>query len=1074
MNLSVSSVSSCLILFLSAWSVRAIDGPLTPEQSLQYLRTEPGLKVELVAAEPMVVSPVAVAWDEKGRMFVVEDRGYPTGPGKGKAPVGQVVLLEDTDGDGKYDKRTVFADGLTFPNGVMCWDGGVYVTCAPYLYYFKDTDGDGKADVKKIIFKGFQDLSTTQLRVSHPTLNIDNWVYLTSGLTAAKVVSLAHTNREPVFLNRVDGRFRPGTDDIEETAGTAQFGQTFDRFGRKFICSNRNHIQHVVMQLPYLRRNPNLPFSLQVEDIPDHEAACRVYPLSANITTFSGHAGYITSACGVTIYEGDALPEIYRGNSFTCEPAGNLVHHDVIRPNGATFIASRAYPTNEFLASPDNWFRPVNLANGPDGALYVCDMYRKTIEHPDYLPEATRKVTDFDSGKGMGRIYRIVVDKSKATKNDPKRTLIPGDWLIVRFGDLDDSTFNVLVAEDGTITLLHNQKFNVSGKTSKALEKEITDRYVPDYYDKLTVALKLASFQKTEARTTPRKFDLSKSRSKELVELFNNPNIWWRMTAQRLLLERQDKKAVPYLLRLCGDSGKTPEARIHALRTLEGLGALTDDFIEGAVVFADKNPAVREHALQVAEAHLSQLPPDSKAPPLFANRMLALANDRDPRVRFQCALSIAQIPGGAATDQQIISALVKIALQSLGDKWTRAAVLSSISHREELFLHTFLPAAEHADTQSLSLMMGELAHIIAVALPPEKLAASLQEMVQSKSTTDLAWEMAAASGFGDGLKLRNDFAKAQTALLSIAEGHSELRDALDNLFKRSAEIATDARQPVSLRLPAISLLGEADFSSASTPLEKLIAPAQPSEIQTAAIRALGQFSEPSVGSALVTRERWNGYTPAVRDVALSILMPNTKFLQALFTAIEAGDVPAWTVNGDRRTQLMRHKDEAIKERATALFKNMTVGDRMKTYEESKSVLGLKGDGKNGHAVFSKLCTPCHVFAGEGHTVGPDLTGIRNQPAEVLLLHIVVPEYEIVPVYTCYNVETKDGQSFAGLLAAETPTTITLRMAQAVEQKISRADIASMTTSRLSLMPTDLEKAMTNQEMADLLAFLKAE
>src|ERR1051326_7428981 len=269
---------SFVVFLLAAGTALAIDGPLTPEQSLQYLKTEPGLKVELVAAEPLVIDPVAVAWDEKGRLFVVEDHGYPTGPGPGDPPAGQIVLLEDTDGDGKYDKRTVFADGLTFPNGVMPWKGGVYVTCAPWLFYFKDTEGDGNADVKQTVFRGFQDLSTTQLRVSHPTLAIDNWVYLTSGLTAAKVVSPAHTNREAVFLNRVDGRFRPGTDEIEPTAGTAQFGQTFDAFGRRFICSNRNHIQHVIMQLRYLQRNPHLGFSQLVEDIPDHGAACRLYP----------------------------------------------------------------------------------------------------------------------------------------------------------------------------------------------------------------------------------------------------------------------------------------------------------------------------------------------------------------------------------------------------------------------------------------------------------------------------------------------------------------------------------------------------------------------------------------------------------------------------------------------------------------------------------------------------------------------------------------------------------------------------------------------------------------------------
>src|SRR5262249_25330987 len=158
----------------------------------------------------------------------------------------------------------------------------------------------------------------------------------------------------------------------------------------------------------------------------------------------------------------------------------------------------------------------------------------------------------------------------------------------------------------------------------------------------------------------------------------------------------------------------------------------------------------------------------------------------------------------------------------------------------------------------------------------------------------------------------------------------------------------------------------------------------------------------------------------------------------------------------------------IRNQAARLFKDVQSGDRMKVYEDYKSVLALKPNPGNGRVVFQKTCIPCHVFAGEGKVVGPDLTGIRNQPSEVLLLHIIVPEYEIMPIYTCYNVETKDGQAYTGLLAGETPSTITLRMAQGIEQQIPRAQIGSMTTSRLSLMPQELEKTMTRQDLADLI------
>ncbi len=951
----------------------ALDGPLTPEEALKTFRLDPGLKIECVASEPTVVSPVAVAWDERGRMFVVEDRGYPTGPGKGQKPAGQVVMLESSHHDGNYDKRTVYVDGLTFPNGVMPWKGGVFVTCAPDLYYFKDTKGDGVADVKKIVFTGFQDQSTTQLRVSHPVLNIDGWVYLTSGLTQAHVKSPIYTNHPVVFCNRTDFRFRPDTDEFEPSAGTAQFGQTFDSFGHKFICSNRNHNQAVMMQLKYLARNPDFNFSGVVEDIPDHGAAARVYPLSADITTFANEAGYFTSACGINYYRGTALPDEYRNNSFTCEPAGNLVHRDIISPINSTFVARRAVDGAEFLASPDNWFRPVNLATGPDGALYVCDMYRKTIEHPDYLPEATRKITDFESGKDKGRIYRITA----------------GNFV----------------------------------------EK-------------------------------PPKFDLTNASVARLCRTLNNPDAWWRTTAQRLLLERQSKSAGSHLRSLL-KSAKLPETRVLALRLLDSLGALRDSDIQ--LGLSDTNASVRENAIQVAEPRLPKSPQLTTA-------VVALADDPNPRVLFQCALSL-----GGLDDPTVVAALAKITARDFYDRWTRAAVLTAVDHRADQLLETLL-AGPNKNSDGMSAMLVELCRILGVSATPEKLSVVLAEITASSSDKDTPWQEAAVSGLADGLRGRGLATASHSGLMGLVStdftNNNPTRARIEDLFKRAAATARDSAQSVDRRLVAIGLLAQADFSVSGSTMQSLIEPQQPAQIQAAAVRALGQMTDLAAGVSLVNKSRWASYSPPIREVALTSLMSQTNLVRVLLTAIEKGDVPPVSINEDRRKQLRQSKDAEISKRATAVFKDIKDNDRMKVYEEYKSVLALKPDPKNGHAVFTRTCTGCHVYGNEGNAVGPDLTGIRNQPKEVLLLHIIVPEYEIMPIYTCYNVETRDGETLTGLLAAETPSSVTLRQALALQVTIRRANILKMTASNLSLMPDELEKTMSKQDLADLLDFLK--
>lgn len=971
-----------LSLGLASSLSQAVDGPLTPEEALKTFKLEPNLKMELVAAEPTVISPVAIAFDEKGRMYVAEDRGYPVGPGKGKPPEGKIALLEDENGDGLFEKRTTFAEGLTFPNGVMCWKGGVFVTCAPDLFYFKDTNGDGKADVKQVIFKGFQDQSTTQLRESHPTLNLDNWIYLNCGLTAAKVTSPNCPDRKELLVNRVDFRFRPDTCEYEEVSGTGQFGGTFDPLGRRFICSNRNHVQHVVMQARYLRRNPYLAFSEFVQDIPDHGAACKLFPLSHNITTAASHTGYFTSACGVTVYTGNSLPPPYWGNVFTCEPAGNLVHRDILEPSGVTFVAKRAMPTNEFIASPDNWFRPVNLANGPDGALYVCDMYRKTIEHPEYLPEATRKITDFESGKDKGRIWRV------------------------------------------------------------ASSLKPTPRTRPNF-----------------ARFTP----------KNLCLQLENPEGWWRMTAHRLLLESKSAEAVPVLKSMV-KAGNSSEAKVHALHLLDTFGELTDEELLQAL--KDKRGPVRENALLLAEPRLSK---NVK----LAEGVMALAGDSDPRVRFQCALTMGETPAAKTHSNQpagnLVPALAKIAVHDASDRWTRAAVLSSMTHYPTEFLDEVIQSI-HRQMKGRSLsgdylvpMMNDLGKVMG-ANPNQDTRAVLNTALKSVEERHAVWQLPLLSGFTDGLRGRTNAASLLSEFLR-PDGDANLKQ-LTVLMEKAGAIASNQEEALDKRLIAINLVGNAESSATIDQLQKLIDPQQPSEVQIAAVRALGRMTDASIGARLVKREHWSAYTQPVKDAVLATILAQPKLLDALFSAIEKGDLPPTSVNPEKRNQLMKHKDKAISERASALFKDLNPGDRMKVYEDYKSVLSLKPDAQSGRQVFAKSCSPCHVFSGEGHAVGPDLTGIRNQPADVLLMHIIVPEFEIMPIYSQYNVELKDGRSVSGILTAETPASVTIKQALGVEEKIQRSNIASMASSSLSIMPQELEKTMSKQELADLIGFLK--
>ncbi len=500
-----------------------------------------GFHMDLIAAEPLVTGPVAMAYDERGRAWVVEMNDYPyTDKSNDVAqqerttdkPLGKVRILEDADGDGVFDRSSVLAEDLSWPTGIALYDGGCYVAATPDLWYLKDTDGDGKADVRRQVFTGFRKLNV-QAVINNLAWGLDGRIYGAGASNGGQIKTVARPDAKPVLLSRSDFCFDPHREEFELLAGGARFGNCFDDWGRRFICNIRNPAQHVVLAARYLMRNPHLPLASAVQDVAESGDAIAVFRrsppepwrvLNAERLAAEGDrrtprsetaaTGFITSAAGITVYRGTAYPERYRGNLFVGEVAGNLIHRQLMRPDGVTFHSERADAGVEFVASTDNWFRPVNFCNAPDGTLHVLDMYRETIEHPWSIADDLKARLDLESGRDRGRIYRLSPPGFKA----------------------------------------------------------------------------------------PRPPSLERATTAELVRQLASPDSWWRETAQRLLFERQDRSATPALHALLHE-GKEPLGRLHALWTLSGLAAIEQADLLRAM--RDETSGVREHGVLLAEPRLA-------------------------------------------------------------------------------------------------------------------------------------------------------------------------------------------------------------------------------------------------------------------------------------------------------------------------------------------------------------------------------------------------------------------------------------------------------------------------------------
>ncbi|QEH36969.1 hypothetical protein OJF2_55540 [Aquisphaera giovannonii] len=381
--------------------------PRSPKAALNSLTVAPGFAVELVASEPLVKDPIAMDWGADGRLWVVEMGDYPQGAdGEGK-PGGVVRVLEDADGDGRYDRATTFLEGLSIPSGLMPWRDGILVAAAPDIFYAEDRDGDSRADHREVLFTGFNP-GNPQHRINGFEMGMDGWVYGANGDSGGNVKSLK--TGKVVNIQGRDFRFRPDTGEFETESGQTQYGRHRDDWGDWFGGSNQTWAWHYVLSEADLRRNP-----FYASPDPRHvlEPDTRLFPISRTLARFNDpdQANHVTSANTPTPYRDDLFDSVLPGRTqlFTSEPVHNVVHRMIVTPDGPTFRGSRApgEEHREFLASSDNWFRPTQLRTGPDGALWVADMYRAVIEHPEWIPRETQKSLDLRAGAEEGRIYRV-------------------------------------------------------------------------------------------------------------------------------------------------------------------------------------------------------------------------------------------------------------------------------------------------------------------------------------------------------------------------------------------------------------------------------------------------------------------------------------------------------------------------------------------------------------------------------------------------------------------------------------------------------------------------------------------
>jgi putative membrane-bound dehydrogenase-like protein len=951
---------------------------LPPEKAAASMTVPEGFAVTLFAGEPDVHQPIALCLDDRGRLWVAEAYSYPIRRSDKEAR-DRILIFEDTDGDGRFDKRTVFLEGLNLVSGLEVGFGGVWIGAAPYLLFVPIKPGEDKpAGKPRILLDGWHYEDT------HETLNAfrwgpDGWLYGCHGVfTHSRVGKPGTPDKDRIPINAGVWRYHPTKHVLEVFAhgSSNPWGLDFDAHGQAFITACViPHAYHIIQGGRYQRQagshfNPHT--YADIRTIADHlhwgggDWTSSRGGEGAHDTAGGGHAH-----CGLMIYQGGAWPDEYRGHMFMGNVHGHRLNMDVLKPKSSGFVASHG---PDFLLANDAWARFINLRYGPDGNVYLLDWYDKQACH-----HGDPNIWD----RCNGRIYKI-------------------------------------------------------------------------------------SYRGTNSVSV----DLGKKNDRELVDLLLHKNEWFVRHALRLLQERAaDKKLDAEIdsdLSKIAFQNKNEMKRLRGFWALHVTGGLTEEAIHKAL--DDKAEHVRGWAVQLALE-------DGKASEMISKKLAEMAvQDASPVVRLYLASGMQRLPLPQRWD--VLQGLLTHS-EDAGDHnlplmyWYSLEPLAGASPERALRLASAAKASP--------LLLPFTARRIVSAGTPEALSMVVKALANENGAGK---QLAVLRAIHEALKGRRRVempSKWSAAYVNLSDSKdAEVRRQATTLavifgdakaFADLRRVLSDSGADATARQGALTALLDAHDTNLAPILQKLL---DDKALRSPALRGLAFYDDPKTPGVIL--QVFSLLPPKEKRDALNTLASRVSYGKALMEAIAAKKVSVSEVPAEIVRQLRNLHDKALDDRIAQVWGivRTTPADRAKLIAAWKKKLTASAPAPDlslGRATYAKTCQQCHTLYGEGGKVGPDITGSNRANLDYLLENILDPSAVIPNDYKMTVLTLKSGRVISGIVRAETAAAITVVTANET-LTVPVNEVEEQTPSSTSMMPDDLLKPLSEDEVRALVAYLR--